>query len=296
MGLFNKSAEDWYKKGIATTHRQKKQEWLLKAAEMGHVGAMFELGNTSAIWKAKKEDWPWLLKAARHGHEEARGCVWRACVKETVQAMRQDPMHTQEAINFCLEEATRDTTDSYNSRQAEAMWQMAHFCFQGFVPGGREAGLDWLTRAVDKWPIVGNAGNYYAHLLANMYLLGKNLPQSDEEYMKWLHVAAEQKDRRAIRELVQNYYHGQHTEANYEKAVEMWQTLDKDDDAWWTLKRLLDTRPPLDQQKCDEHALLIGMDNARLWSEKALRPKKLCKDALRNLTMAEQTANAAEKR
>ena len=158
-------------------YEEKSLAWYRKAAEQGHAGAQFAVGeacrNGSGIPRDKDEALRWYRKAAEQGHAEAQ---YRLALM----------YHDGDGVPMDKAEVIRLFRMAAKGGDAEALWRLGKMYEKGDgLPQDREKALRFFQNAASRL----HGGAQFA--LGMAYALGDGLPQSDGSALYWIISALE---------------------------------------------------------------------------------------------------------
>ena len=163
-------------------YEEKSLAWYRKAAEQGHAGAQFAVGeacrNGSGTELDRVAAADWYRKAAEQGHAEAQ---YRLALM----------YHDGDGVPRDKAEVIRLFRMAAEGGDAEALWRLGKMYEKGDgLPQDREKALRFFQNAARRL----HGGAQFA--LGMAYALGDGLPQSDESALYWINAAL--KMRRAL--------------------------------------------------------------------------------------------------
>jgi len=246
------AGEQEYKQGIELYKKNERANAYAKwkqAATLGHVRAMFYMGNGYHRGDGLKQDFvqaaTWYRKAAAGGDSDAMSGL--GVLYQTGQGVKKD--HTQ-ALDWYRQAAGRGNTN--------AMYNIGLMYFQGSgVTKDYEKTLKWYKQAAAKghanamfgigalhanglgvskdtakafdWARkAAEAGHPKApYNVAWHYLSGTGVDRDDKKALAWLQKSAKAGDIRAVRELGYTLYDGRGVERDLEAALRFFRKTQK---------------------------------------------------------------------
>ena len=156
-------------------YEEKSLAWYRKAAEQGHAGAQFAVGeacrNGSGTELDRVAAAGWYRKAAEQGHAEAQYRLALMC-------------HDGDGVPMDKAEVIRLFRMAAEGGDAEALWRLGKMYEKGDgLPQDREKALRFFQNAASRL----HGGAQFA--LGMAYALGDGLPQSDGSALYWINSA-----------------------------------------------------------------------------------------------------------
>ncbi|MBS0648030.1 MAG: SEL1-like repeat protein [Verrucomicrobia bacterium] len=176
--------------------------YYLKAAELGHIEAQFQLSecyiNGKGTVQDRKKAEEWCQKAAKQKHLVAQGVcyLWGWGV----------PRDDKEAVK-CFRTAAEQ-----GQLNAQTRLGMCYASGRGVAPDVEE-GMKWYRKAAEQ----GDDSAQY--VLGSCYLKGRMVTRNEKEAVKWFRKAVEQGDANAQNSLGLCYLKGQGVAQDYQEAI-----------------------------------------------------------------------------